>query len=102
MHSVAQMAVVVLLSRESGYVGILGKLGAEIERQVLGSYMDLPTDISGFEMKRYDPELGGTVEFVRMRHMVGPLADPSVIMSIPVMVQINRWDCLRSLFCPVP
>ena len=94
MYSVAQGAVVVLsresghvvLSKESGYVGILGILGkgADFGRQVAG-YMVLPADMSGFEMKRYDPEPGGCVEFVRRRRIVGSLADLSVIMSIPVI-----------------
>lgn len=84
MYSVAQGAVVVLsresghvvLSKESGYVGILGILGkgADFGRQVAG-YMVLPADMSGFETKRYDPEPGGCVEFVRRRRIVGSLAD---------------------------
>jgi hypothetical protein len=39
-----------------------------------------------------------------MGHMVGPLADPIVIMSTLVMIlqQLVTGICLPSLFCPVP
>ena len=93
MYSVAQRTVGVVLSRDSGYVGILGKLGADLNSGFVGTlgklgadfghqvagYMDLP----GFETGRYDPG-GCTVVFVR-RHIVNSLRESSVIMSILVM-----------------
>jgi hypothetical protein len=55
-------------------------------------------------MKRDESDPGDrcTVEYVWMGHIVGPLADPSVIMRILVILLFSRWDCLRSLFCPAP
>jgi hypothetical protein len=49
--------------------------------------MTLRADMGALEMKYHDSDPGGrcTVGYV---HVAGPLADPGVIMSIPVMVLI--------------
>jgi hypothetical protein len=98
---VAQIAVAVV-SGEFGYVGMPCVM--KVDRQLVG-YTGLLTDMSVLEKKGYESDHPGgrhIVNSVWVVHMVHPLADLSVIMSTPVKALINRWNYLRSLFCPAP
>lgn len=99
---VAQKVVVGVI----GAFGFVAIRGAEVRLQLGNTVPQADMHDSDLDMRGSGPDPGHrcTVKCLWTGHIVGPLADPIVIVSTLVMIlqRLITGIYLHSLFCPVP